>query len=74
LIKILNKSQWQTIGSPLSDTEGLDMAYSNNQTLYYDGNHKLYIAGTNSIKDLVINDLTIPLGLIKYTDRYKQAQ
>jgi hypothetical protein len=50
------------------------MAYSNNQNLYYDGNTNLYIAGTNSIKDLVINDLTIPLGLNKYTDRYKQAQ
>jgi hypothetical protein len=50
------------------------MAYNNNQNLYYDGNKKLYIAGTNSIKDIVINDLTIPLGLIKYTDRYKQAQ
>jgi hypothetical protein len=35
---------------------------------------KKYIAGTNSIKDLVINDLTIPLGLTKYTDRCKQAQ
>ena len=33
----------------------------------------IYIAGTNSIKDLVINDLTIPLRLIQYADRYKQA-
>jgi hypothetical protein len=76
LISTLNESQWQTTGSPLlSDNEGLNRAYSNNQNLYYDGNEKLYIAGTNSIKDMVINDLTIPFrGLIQYADRYKQAQ
>jgi hypothetical protein len=28
---------------------------------------------TNYIQDLVINDLTIPLILIQYTDNYKQA-
>jgi hypothetical protein len=51
------------------------MAYNNMQNLFfYDGNKKIYIAGTNYIKDLVIHDLTLPLGLIQYTDRYKQAQ
>jgi hypothetical protein len=50
------------------------MAYNNKQNLYYDGNKQIYIAGTNYIKDLVINDLTITLGLIKYTDSYKQSQ
>jgi hypothetical protein len=75
LISTLNESQWQTTGSLLSDDEGLNRAYSNNQNLYYDGHEKLYIAGTNSIKDMFINDLTIPFrGLIQYTDRYKQAQ
>ena len=75
LRKILNKSKWQIDGLPkLSDKEGLDRAYTNNENLYYDGNENLYIAGTNSIKDLVINDLTIPFrGLIQYTDRYKKA-
>ena len=75
LNKLLNKSKWQIAGLPtLSDKEGLDRAYNNNENLYYDGNEKLYIAGTNSIKDLVINDLTIPFrGLIQYTDRYKKA-
>ena len=35
---------------------------------------KIYIAGTNSIKVLFINDLTIPFrGLIQYTDRYDKA-
>jgi hypothetical protein len=32
-----------------------------------------HIAGTKCIKDLVINDSTIPFRLIQYTDRYKQA-
>ena len=58
----------------LSDEEGLNRAYSNNDNLYYDGNEHLYIAGTNSMKDLFINDLTIPFrGLIQYTDRYARA-
>jgi hypothetical protein len=76
LISTLNEAQWQTTGSLLlSDDEGLNRAYRNNQNLYYDGNEKLYIAGTNSSKDMFINDLTIPFrGLIQYTDRYKQAQ
>ena len=75
LRNILNKSKWQIEGLPkLSDKEGLDRAYNNNENLYYDGNENLYIAGTNSIKDLVINDLTIPFrGLIQYTDRYNKA-
>ena len=35
---------------------------------------KIYIAGTNSMYDLVINDLTIPFrGLIQYTDSYARA-
>ena len=39
LINILNKSHWQTAGLPiLSDKEGLDRAYTNNENLYYDGN------------------------------------
>ena len=75
LRNILNKPKWQTEGLPiLSDKEGLDRAYKNNENLYYDGNEKLYIARTNSIKDLVINDLTIPFrGSIQYTDRYKKG-
>ena len=37
LIKILNKSQWQTAGLPkLSDKEGLDRAYNNSENIYYD--------------------------------------
>ena len=51
----------------------MDRAYTNNQNLYYDGNEKLYIAGTSSIQDLIINDLTIPLRLTQYTDRYKTS-
>jgi hypothetical protein len=47
------------------------MAYGSRQNLDYDGNKK--DRWTNYIKDLVINDLTIPLRLIQYTNRYKQA-
>ena len=69
LIKILNKSQWQKEGLPIYK-EGLDRAYNNNEKFYYDGNDKLFIAGTNSMKYLFINDLTMPFrGLIQYTDR-----
>jgi hypothetical protein len=49
------------------------MAYSSRRNIYYDGNKNFHIAGTNSIKDLVINDSTIPLRLIQYPGRYKQA-
>ena len=36
---------------------------------------QLYLAGTNSMKDPFINDLTIPFrGLIQYTDRYNRAR
>ena len=74
LIKLLNKSQWPTAGLPvLSDKEVLDRAYNNNENIYDDGDGKLYIAGINSIKDLFINDLTIPLRFIRHTERYTKA-
>ena len=43
------------------------------EIVYYDCTGKLYTAGINSIKDLFLNDLTMPLRLIRCTDRYKQA-
>ena len=43
------------------------------QNIYDDGHQKLYIVGTSSIQNMVFNDLTLPLRLIRYTDRYKQA-
>ena len=66
LMDIMEMPEWQPIGSPLlSDEEGLNRAYLSNEHIYYDGGDKLYIAGTNSMKDLFINDLTIPFrGLI----------
>ena len=74
LINILNKSHWQTAGLPiLSDKEGLDRAYTNNENMYYDGDENFHTAGINSIKDLFINDLTIPLRFIRYTERYTKA-
>ena len=41
--------------------------------MYYDGDENFHTAGINSIKDLFINDLTIPLRLIQYTEKYKKA-
>ena len=38
LINIIRKSQWQAAVLPiLSDNEGWDRAYTNNEHLYYDG-------------------------------------
>ena len=69
-IRTLIDAQWQTAGLLLlSDQECLKRAYSNNQNIYYDGYQNIYIAGINSIKDVFINDLTIPLRLTLYTDR-----
>ena len=74
LIQIIRKAQWHAAGLPiLSDNEGLDRAYHNNENIYYDGDEQLYIAGTNSIKQIFTKQLTIPLRLIQCTDRYKQA-
>ena len=75
LINVWIKSQWQTSGLPiLLDTEGLDRALYTNENIDSDGNGQLYIAGTTSIKDLVNNDLTIRLILVRYTERYNQAR
>ena len=74
-ISTLNEAHSQTAGLQLlSDQEGLNRAYNNNHNISYDGNETyIYIAGSTYTKDLFINDLTIPLRLIRYTDRYKQA-
>jgi hypothetical protein len=42
--------------------------------MYYDGDENFHTAGINSIKDLFINDLTIPLRFIRHTERYTKAQ
>ena len=51
----------------------LDRAYTNNEILYYDGDGKLYIAVTSSLKVLLVDDLTIPSRLIRNAERYKRA-
>jgi hypothetical protein len=43
IVGILKKTVWQTVGSSLSDKQGLDMAYSSRLNLYYDGNTIIYI-------------------------------
>jgi len=53
------------------DTDGLNKAYSSDNTVYVEGD-TLFIAGTTSFGD-VIDDGTIPLGMTNRTKRYEQA-
>ena len=60
----------------LPDTEGLNKAYTNGKGFFIDGN-KLYVAGTfgknntkSNIND-ILSDITIPFGLISYSERYR---
>ena len=62
--------------SNLSDTEGLNKAYTNGKGYYLD-NNKLYVAGTfgksnikSNITD-ILSDITIPFGLSSYSERYR---
>ena len=57
---------------PMSDAEGLDMAYRQGNGLFNYGN-ALYIAGTKSLGD-AFDDLKIPLHATKYSQRYKDAE
>ena len=51
---------------------GLDNAYSSNNKTYIDGN-TAYIAGTDNWKDVFNDWVKIPLGLTRYSQRYKDA-
>ena len=60
----------------LSDTEGLNKAYTNGKGYYLD-NNKLYVAGTfgksnikSNIND-ILSDITIPFGLSSFSERYR---
>lgn len=55
------------------DREGLDRAYASGDSKLYKNQDVLYIAGTSDIGD-VIDDLRIPLGDIKNSKRYIDAQ
>ena len=56
----------------MSDKEGLNRAYNSPNSIYIDGN-KMYIAGTHTARD-VSDWKLIPLGLMKYSERYGQAE
>ena len=62
----------------LSDTEGLNKAYTNGKGFFIDGN-KLYVAGTfgksnikSNIND-ILSDIGLPLNLTRYSERYRDV-
>ena len=57
---------------PISDAQGLDIAYRQANGLYNYGD-TLYIAGTKSLGD-VYDDLKIPFHATKYSQRYRDAE
>ena len=80
--KIINEIQQEKslfkpkYNSNLSDTEGLNKAYTNGTGFFVDGN-KLYVAATfgknnslSAINDIAC-DITIPFGLSSYSERYR---
>lgn len=56
----------------ITDAEGLNRAYNSPNSIYIDGN-RMYIAGTHTARDAYDWKL-IPLGLMKYSERYSQAE
>ena len=50
---------------------GLDKAYASDNKLYVD-NGTLYVAGTSNLQD-VWDDVKIPFGLTRFSQRYKDA-
>ena len=49
----------------MSDTEGLNKAYTNGKGFFIDGN-KLYVAGT-------CGDIGLPLNRTRYSERYRDV-
>ena len=80
--KIINEIQQEKslfkpkYNNKLSDTEGLNKAYTNGKGYYLD-NNKLYVAGTfgksNIISNIndILSDITIPFGLSSFSERYR---
>ena len=82
--KIINEIQQEkSVFKPkynnnLSDTEGLNKAYTNGKGFFIDGN-KLYVAGTfgksnikSNIND-ILSDIGLPLNLTRYSERYRDV-
>lgn len=57
--------------SGISDSEGLQRAYNAPNSVFIDGN-RMFISGTHTGKD-VYDWKLIPLGLVKYSSRYQEA-
>ena len=79
LLKFNKKSHYSTVNiNHLSDTEGLNKAYTNGKDFFVDGN-TLYVAGTfgkNTIKSNIndiASDITIAFGLSLYSERYRDS-
>ena len=80
--KIINEIQQEKslfkpkYNNNLSDTEGLNKAYTNGKGYYLD-NNKLYVAGTFGKSNIISNindissDITIPFGLSSFSERYR---
>jgi hypothetical protein len=56
----------------ISDRAGLDKAYADPRKVYMEGD-SLFVAGTSSISD-AIDDLALPFGLTRGTQRYSDAE
>ena len=52
---------------------GLNKAYASNESTHVDGEN-LYIAGTKNMRDVFSDWIKIPLGLTRYSQRYKEAE
>jgi len=52
---------------------GLSKAYASNNSTHIDGD-TLFIAGTKTAKDVFSDWIKIPLGLTRYSTRYKEAE
>ena len=82
--KIINEIQQEKslfkpkYNNNLSDTEGLNKAYTNGKGFFIDGN-KLYVAGTfgksnikSNIND-ILSDIGLPPNLTRYSERYRDV-
>ena len=56
----------------ISDIEVLRRAYASDSGAYVHGD-RMYVAGTRNLQD-VWDDLKLPFGLTRYTDRYKSVK
>lgn len=56
----------------MTDSEGLSAAYERADGVYVDA-HRMFIAGTKSLRD-VVDDMFIPVGGIWLTRRYRDAR